>query len=152
MLSDDIEFWVKLSVDETLKIDPILWKMVKSNRTYRTERALVLPFQVFPEDRMHIFGGEDDLVFSFTLPPGHYQLLFQDRFFTRKEIEASPNNDCEDIEYDLSKCDYIDDFCQITFIPIEDKIEPKFIIYEGSMEAKKFPPIVIHERKISEQS
>lgn len=50
--------------------------------------------------RLYLFGGDDELILSFTLPIGHYQLLFENRFFTREKIEAEPIFDCEDIDYD----------------------------------------------------
>ena len=45
---------------------------------------------------------------------------------TEEEIEASPNNDCQDLEYD--DCDYINELCLLTFIPTNKVIEPKILV------------------------
>lgn len=151
MLSDIKSYWVKIAVGETLEIDPIITDAIKRPRNSFDGNVIVLPFQVVEGDRLYVFGDDDALILSFTLPAGHYQLLFQNRFFTREEIEASPNNDCKDLEYD----DW-DDFlelCMLTFIPTQEVIEPKFLVYKGSKQSKTPPtPLILFDRKLYEDS
>ena len=82
------------------------------------------------------------------MPVGHYKLLFQNRDFTREEIEASPNNDCQDLDYD----DWDDqlELCLLTFTPTKEPIEPKILKYNGSLKSKESPkPLILFDRKLN---
>ena len=140
MLGEERDYWVKLAVNETLEVNQTLIENEQS--------VIVLPFQANKGDRLHIFGEEDELVLSFTLPVGYYQLLFQNRLFTREEIEASPNNNCQDLDYD--ECDYIPELCQLTFIPTKEVVEPEILVYKGSLKSKEPPsPLVLFDQKLN---
>ena len=145
-------FWAKLATNEIIEIDSVLQKFANYEDVDSDVRVLILPFQIFANNRIYLHGGEEDSFLSFTLSAGHYKVLFQQRRFTTREIEASPNNDYEDLDLDGDLGEYIDHFCQITFIPTEDKIEPEFLIYKASKDKEKIPSLVLHDRKIGEQS
>lgn len=143
MLSDVEKYWVKIAVSETLDIDPIIAKAKDSFEA----SAIVLPFEVVDGDRVYVFGDDDAVIFSFTLPVGHYQLLFQNRDFTREEIETSPHLDCKHGNYDDS--DDISELCMLTFIPTYEAIEPEILVYKGSLESKEPPtPLIIFDREM----
>lgn len=129
MLSDIESYWVRVAVCETLEIDPIITEAKDSFEA----SAIVLPFQVVDGDRLYLFGDDDAVVFSFTLPVGHYQLLFQNRNFTREEVEALPNFDYEDLDRDDIE------LCVLNFIPAQKAIEPEILVYKGSIETKEPP-------------
>lgn len=144
----DLErYWVKIAVSETLEIDSVVAEN-KNSRGANRASAIVLPFLIEEQDRVYVFGDyEDDIILSFTLSAGHYQLLFQNRNFTREEIEAEPNFDCQDLDYD----DWDDDLelCLLTFIPTKEAIEPEIIAYKGSPKSKEPPsPLVLFNRKM----
>ncbi len=141
MLSDIESYWVKIAVSETLEIDPIIAKAKDSFEA----SAIVLPFEIANGDRVYIFGDDDAVIFSFTLPVGHYQLLFQNRDFTTEEIEASPHFNCKNRVRD--RCNDIPELCMLNFIPTPEAIEPEILIYKGSLETKEPPnPLIIFER------
>lgn len=150
MLGEERNYWVKLTVAEALEIDSTLTENMESQYVYSKESVIVLPFEVVKGDRLYLFGGDDDLVLSFTLSIGHYQLLFQNRLFTREEIEASPNNDCQDLDYDYGECDYIPELCQLTFIPTDKVIEPKILVDKNSTAKTKSPsPLILFDHKLN---
>lgn len=143
MLSDIERYWVKIAVCETLEIDPIIAKAKDSFEA----SAIVLPFEVVDEDRVYVFGDDDAVIFSFTLPVGHYQLLFQNRDFTKEEIESSPHFDCKDGNYD--DCDDISELCTLTFIPTDEVIKPEILVYKGSLESKEAPtPLILFDQEM----
>ncbi|MGB6296504.1 MAG: pentapeptide repeat-containing protein [Rivularia sp. (in: cyanobacteria)] len=146
MLTDYQTFWVKIAVSETLEIDSVIAQDMKSGNL--RANVIILPFQVAEDDRLYIFGDYDeDVSLSFTLPAGNYQLLFQNRDFTREEIEASPNFDCEDMDYD--DCDTSIELCKLTFIPTEEVIKPQIIVYKGCIKSKTPPnPLTIFNRNL----
>ena len=142
MLGEERNYWVKLAINETLSVNQTLIENEQS--------VIVLPFQANKGDRLYLFGEEDDLVLSFTLPVGHYKLLFQNRLFTREEIEASSNNNCQDLDYDYDECDYIPELCQLTFIPTQEVVEPEILVYKGSLKSKEPPsPLVLFDQKLN---
>lgn len=148
----DLErYWVKIAVSETLEIDSVVAEN-KNSRGANRASAIVLPFQVEEQDRVYVFGDyEDDTILSFTLSAGHYQLLIQNRNFTREEIEASPNNDCKDLDYD----DWDEDLelCLLTFIPTEEVVKPEILVYEGSFKSKEpSSPLILFDRKMYQSS
>lgn len=144
-LTDYQNYWVKVAVNDGLEIDPII-AAETNNLTESSNHSTVilLPFQVFDEERVYVFGDREQYVLlSFTLPAGHYQLLFQNRLFTRDEIETDPHFDCEDYDYD----DYDNDLelCLLTFIPTETPIEPKIL----APRSRKLPTsLILYDRKL----
>ena len=142
MLSDYREYWVKIAVKKRLKIDSVIANTNKDNS------VIILPFQVLKTDRIYVFADYGKgVIFSFTLPLGHYQLLFQNRFFTREEIEAEPNFNCEDLDYD--DWDEEIELCLLTFIPIETAIQPKILAYKSSLGSKNLPTsLILYDRKM----
>ena len=151
MLGDIESYWVKIAGAETLEIDPVIANAMKRPRDYFKGNAIVLPFQIVDGDRLYVFGDDDAVTFSFTLPVGHYQLLFQNRFFTREEIEASPNNDCQDLDYD--DWDDFMELCMLTFIPTTEVTEPEILLYKGSLKSKEPPsPLILFDREMYQSS
>ena len=149
MTSDLERYWIKIAVSDTLKIDPVITEAIDSDR-YLDATVIILPFEV-RDKRIYVFGDYDeDLTLSFTLPPRNYQLLFQNRHFTREEIEASPNNDCRDLDYD----DWYDDMelCLLTFIPTEEAIEPKMIAVNNSQKSKFRKALILFDREMYQSS
>ena len=151
MLRNYRSYWVKIAISESLELDYFIANAEKLKRDI-SSNVILFPFQVTDEERVHVFGGDDVTAsFSFTLSAGHYQLLFQNREFTREEIEASPNNDYQDLDYD----DWDDqlELCLLTFIPTEEPIEPKILKYNGSLKSKKLPsPLVLFDRKLNDRN
>lgn len=148
MLAQDRSYWVKLAVSETLEIDQTLIKNEENRENVNGESVIVLPFQVVDKDRLYVFGGDNDIILSFTLPVGNYKLLFQNRLFTKEEIEANPNNDYQDLEYD-DDCDYIPELCMLTFIPTKEAIEPEILMYDGSLKSNKAPtPLILFDQEM----
>ncbi|MDJ0698023.1 hypothetical protein [Mastigocoleus sp. MO_188.B34] len=141
MLSDAESYWVKIAVSETLQIDPIIAAAKDSFEA----SAIVLPFQVINGERVYLFGDDDAVIFSFTLPVGHYQLLFQNRNFTTEEIENSPHFKHRDLDSD--DCDRIPELCILTFIPTNTAIKPEILVYKGSLETTEPPePLILCDR------
>ena len=138
MLVDYRSYWIKIAIAESLEIDSIITDI--GGRA----SVIVLPFQITDRERVCIFGDDDTTAdFSFTLPAGHYQLLFQNREFTSEELKA--NFDCED--YD----DWEDplEFCLLTFIPTIEPIEPKVFTYKSPLGAKDFStPLTLFDRNL----
>lgn len=146
MLTDYQTYWVKIAVSEILEIDSVIAQDIKSGNL--RANVIILPFQVAEDDRLYIFGDyEGDVSLSFTLPTGNYQLLFQNRDFTREEIEASPNFDCEDMDYD--DCDTSIELCKLTFIPTKEVVKPQIIVYKGCIKSKTPPnPLILFNRNL----
>ncbi len=146
MLSDYQSYWVKIAVAESLEIDPVIAVQTKNftEKQNHNTSVILLPFEVTGEERIHVFAdATDGAIFSFPLYTGHYQLLFQNRFFTREEIEAEPNFNCEDADYD----DWDDEMelCLLTFIPTEVPIEPKIL---ASRRRNAPTDVVLYDRKL----
>ena len=142
MLRDYQSYWVKIGFAESLEIDPVIAKAKGGDAS-----VILLPFQITDRERVCVFGDVNDgVIFTFTLYAGHYKLLFQNREFTREEIEAEPNFDCEDIEYD----DWDDqiELCLLTFIPTIEPIEPKVIQYHGKARTENSAALILHDRKL----
>ena len=140
MLSDYQSYWIKIAIKERLEIDPVI-----ANDKSGRASAILLPFQITREERIYVFGDDEDHVtFSSALSTGHYQLLFENREFTREEVEAEPNFDCED--YD----DWEDEIelCLLTFIPTIEPIEPKIFTDKGWSETKNSTPLILYDRKL----
>ena len=143
MFSDYLSYWIKIAIKERLEIDPVI-----ANAKSGSASVILLPFQITSEERVCVFGDDNYTgTFSFTLPAGHYQLLFENRDFTREEVEAEPNFDCEDMDYD----DWEDEMelCLLTFIPTIEPIEPKIFAYRSVLGTKDFStPLILCERKL----
>ena len=140
-LSDYRSYWIKIAVAEILELDSII-----ANAKGPGASAIVLPFQITDRERVCVFGDDDTTAsFSFTLPAGHYQLLFQNRHFTPDEAEAEPNFDCDDYG------DWEDplELCLLTFIPIIEPTEPKIFTYKSRLGTKDYSPLpTLFERKL----
>ncbi len=149
MLSDYQSYWIKIAISESLEIDPVIANAKELGIGGRAS-AILLPFQLTGEERVCVFGDYDDNVtFSFTLPAGHYQLLFQNRYFTREEVEAEPNFDCEDYDYWEDEIE----LCLLTFIPTKEPIEPKIFTYKSQLGTKDFStPLILYDRKLHQNS
>lgn len=143
MLTDYLSYWIKIAVKDRLEIDPVI-----ANGESGQASIILLPFQITNEERVWVFGDDEvSATFSFILPAGHYQLLFENREFTREEIEAEPNFECEDMDYD----DWKDklEFCLLTFIPTNKIIEPEILVYKGAIGREEPPtPLILYERKL----
>ena len=147
MLRDYQSYWVKIAISESLELDYFIANAKKLRRDIPAN-VILLPFQTAESEKVYVFGDDDITAsFSFTLPTGHYQLLFQNREFTREEIEASPNNDCQDLDYD----DWDDEveLCLLTFIPTEKVIKP-IILNQSSTRKEKSSPLVLFDRKLND--
>ena len=141
MLSDYRSYWIKTAVTESLEIDSVI-----ANARGGRASAIVLPFQISDRERVCVFGDDDTTAsFSFTLPAGHYQLLFQNRHFTPDEVEAEPNFDCDD----YSDWDEEIELCLLSFIPATEPTEPKIITYKSRLGSKDFStPLTLFDRKL----
>lgn len=143
MLRDYLSYWIKISIEDRLELDSVI-----ANGESGQASVMLLPFQITSEERVCVFGDDPgSATFSFTLPVGHYQLLFQNREFTREEIEAEPNFECEDMDYD----DWEDqlELCLLTFIPALEPIEPKIFTYRSELGTKDFStPLILYDRKL----
>ena len=140
MLLDYRSYWIKTSVAETLEIDSVI------ANTGCSASAIVLPFQISDRERVCVFGDDDTTAnFSFTLPAGHYQLLFQNREFTPDEVEAESNFDCDD----YSDWDEEIELCLLSFIPVTEPTEPKIITYKSRLRTEKVSyPLTLFDRKL----
>ena len=149
MLSDYQAYWVKIAVSESLEIDSIIAN-AETLGTDNPASVILLPFQTTGEEQIYVFGDYDkDVILSFTLPAGHYQLLFQNRYFTREEIEAEPNFNCQDLDYDSWEHNL--ELCLLTFIPTDAAIEPKILAYQGGLESKEYSePSILYKQKLYE--
>ncbi len=149
MLSDYQSYWVKIAVAESLEIDSVIAN-AKKLRLADGASAILLPFQLAVEERVCVFGDVNDgVIFSFPLPAGHYQLLFQNRYFTREEVEAEPNFNCEDYDYWEDEIE----LCLLTFIPTKEQIEPKIFTYKSQLGTKDFStPLILYDRKLHQNS
>ncbi len=147
MLRDYLSYWIKIAIKEGLELDSVI-----ANGESGQASVMLLPFQITSEERVCVFGDDRcSATFSFTLPVGHYQLLFQNREFTREEIEAEPNFECEDMDYD----DWDDqmELCLLTFIPTKEPIEAKIFTNKSPLGTEDFStPLIIHERKMYQDS
>lgn len=149
MLSDFLSYWIKIAVAETLEIEPVIADAFSKPRNFfGGNDVILLPFQVVDKERIYVFGDyDDDLNLSFTLPVGNYKLLFQNRHFTREEIEASPNNDCQDLDYD----DWDEDMelCLLTFIPTKEVVEPEILVGKSWIKKEKSAnPLILFNEKL----
>jgi len=146
MLSDYREYWVKIAIKDRLEIDSVITNNNSNNS------VIILPFQVLKGERIYVFADYGEgVILSFTLPVGHYQLLFQNRFFTREEIEAEPNFNCEDFDYD--DWDEEIELCLLTFIPTEAAIEPKVLAYKNGLGSKNLPTsLILYDQKMHQTS
>jgi Competence protein J (ComJ) len=94
------------------------------------DRAVLLPFSV-PSDETVFSGTYMDSLIPFKIHQGNYQLLFETRFLTDKEIESSGNYDylIEDLKnpdiefYDERR----PELCLFTFVPTAKKVDPKVV-------------------------
>ena len=151
MLSDFQSYWIKIAVAETLEIDSVIADAIKRpGNSFAGNDIIVLPFKIEDKDKVYVFGDyEEDLNLSFTLPAGNYKLLFQNRDFTPEEIEASPNNDCQDLDYD--DWDENMELCLLTFIPTEEVVEPEILVYRSSTrKVKSANPLILFNEKLYE--
>ncbi len=151
MLRDYLSYWIKIEIKDCLEIDPVIVN-AKELGMYVPASVILLPFQITSEERVCVFGDDPvSATFSFTLPAGHYQLLFQNRDFTREEIEAEPNFNCENMDYD--KWEDQMELCLLTFIPTKEPIEAKILTYRSELGTKDFSnQLIIHERKMYQDS
>ncbi|MGF1488936.1 MAG: hypothetical protein ACFBSE_17770 [Prochloraceae cyanobacterium] len=147
MLTDYRGYWIKIAVKDNLELDPVIVNPRKFEAV-GTASVMILPFQVKSKERIEVFGDhEGSVILSFILRPGHYQLLFQNRYFTREEIEAEPNFDCENLECDDWKEPL--EFCLLTFIPTIEPIEPKIFTYKSPLGTKEFSqPLILYDKKL----
>ena len=141
MLSDYRSYWIKIAVKDCLELDSVI-----ANARGGRASAIVLPFQITDRERVCVFGDDDTTAsFSFTLPAGHYQLLFQNRHFTPDEVEAEPNFDCDD----YSDWDEEIELCLLSFIPVTEPTEPKIITYKSRLRTEKVSyPLTLFDRKL----
>ncbi len=144
MFSDYLSYWIKIEIKDRLEIDPVIAND-KELRRDGLASVILLPFQITSEEQVCVFGDDDvSVTFSFTLPAGHYQLLFQNRDFTREEVEAEPNFDCEDYDYWEDEIE----LCLLTFIPTQEPIEPKIFIDRGWAGTKDSTPLILYDQKL----
>ncbi|MGF1488935.1 MAG: hypothetical protein ACFBSE_17765 [Prochloraceae cyanobacterium] len=146
-LSDYRAYWIKIAVKDRLEIDPIIAN-AKELRRIDATTAILLPFQAKSEQRIYVFGDDPgSVIFSFHLPTGHHQLLFQNRLFTKEEIQVKFNVDCQDLGY--REWEDPLEFCLLTFIPTIEPIEPKILAYKNSFGTKEFSqPLILYDRKL----
>ena len=151
MLRDYLSYWIKIAIKDRLEIDLVIANVKDSRMNYEAN-VILLPFQITDEERVCVFGDDNCTdTFSFTLPAGHYQLLFENREFTTEEVEAEPNFECVDMDYDDWE-DYME-LCLLTFIPTIEPIEPKIFAYKSQLGTEDFStPLILYDRKLYQDS
>ena len=95
------------------------------------KRSILLPYTVQPPGELLVTGSYGMMCHPFQIPPGKYQLLFEVRYFTDQEIEASAKyrklmNEVRGPNGELRE-EVRPQLCLFTFIPTTDEVKAEIV-------------------------